>query len=168
MSGAKAALSSLGGTSRQTAKGVQVVARARPGRPMRGAGAPPVAQLVSDIIAAAPGPLKAYAVLAELEVRLGRPVSPPTVYRALERLLRVGAIVRVESRAAFLPADPMPAPAVWVLLLCNGCGQARQIADDGLADRIRGLAAAEAFAVARGVIEIDGSCQTCIRKSAAA
>jgi Fur family zinc uptake transcriptional regulator len=100
-------------------------------------------------------------LLAKLEERLGRHLSPPTVYRALEQLSEMGAIARIESRGAFLSVDPAAARAMRMFLLCGACGTATQVEDSVIERRLGRLASARDFAMARGVIELEGLCGDC-------
>ena len=136
-------------------------AMARVGRPRRDMAGPPLHEVARDILAESPRPMTAYALLARLEERLGRHLSPPTVYRALDQLSAMGAVARIQSRNAFLSVKPVGARQMRVFLLCDTCGTATEIGDSLIERRIEGIASAEAFAPARGVIEIEGVCRGC-------
>lgn len=133
----------------------------RVGRPRRDDARPPLHQVARDILAASPQPLTAYALLARLEERLGRHLSPPTVYRALEQLSAMGAVARIQSRSAFLSVDPSDGRRTRVFLLCDSCGTATAISDPPMAQHLAGIASAHEFRVARGVVEIEGLCRGC-------
>lgn len=133
----------------------------RPGRPRRDEAGPPLHEIARVILAESPRPLTAYALMAVLEERLGHNLSPPTVYRVLDQLSAMGAVARIESRNAFLSVDPSAARAIRVFLLCDICGVARAISDPPIERRLEGIAAAHEFAVARGVIELEGVCHGC-------
>lgn len=133
----------------------------RGGRPRRSEAAPPLHEIARVVLAESPRPLTAYALLARLEERLGRHLSPPTVYRALGQLSEMGAIARIESRGAFLSVDPSEARPTRVFLLCDACGTAKEISDPPIARRLEGIASAHEFALVRGVIEIEGMCRGC-------
>lgn len=133
----------------------------RPGRPRRSEARPPLHEIARDILAASPRPLTAYALLARLEERLGRHFSPPTVYRALDQLSALGAVARIQSRNAFLSVDPSAPRLTRMFLLCDSCGTATEISDPPIAQRLAGIAAAHDFAVARGVVEMEGLCSGC-------
>lgn len=133
----------------------------RAGRPRRDDARPPLHQIARDILAASPQPLTAYALLARLEERLGRHLSPPTVYRVLEQLSAMGAVARIQSRNAFLSVDPSDGRRTRVFLLCDSCGTATAISDSPMAQHLAGIASAHDFRVARGVVEIEGLCRGC-------
>ncbi len=121
----------------------------------------PLHEIARGILAESGRPLTAYALLAKLEERLGRHVSPPTVYRALGQLSAMGAIARIESRGAFLSVDPATSRPTRVFLLCDACGVATQIDDPLIEQRLAHLALARDFALARGVVELEGLCAGC-------
>jgi Fur family zinc uptake transcriptional regulator len=105
--------------------------------------------------------MTAYALLAKLEERLQRHLSPPSVYRALGQLAEMGAIARIESRGAFLSVDPANARQMRMFLLCGACGTATQIEDPTIERRLGHLASARNFAMVRGVVELEGLCGDC-------
>jgi Fur family zinc uptake transcriptional regulator len=121
----------------------------------------PLHEVARRILAESARPLTAYALLARLEERLGRHLSPPTVYRALSKLSEMGAIARVESRGAFLSVDPAAARPTRMFLLCHSCGTATEIDDPAIERRLGSLASARDFAMARGVVELEGLCGDC-------
>jgi Fur family zinc uptake transcriptional regulator len=133
----------------------------RPGRPRRGEAGPPLLETARAILAASPRPLTAYALLARLEERLGRHLSPPTVYRALDQLSAMGAVARIQSRNAFLSVDPDVGRATRVFLLCDACGTATEISDPPIVGHLAGIASAHHFAVSRGIVEMEGLCRSC-------
>jgi Fur family zinc uptake transcriptional regulator len=131
------------------------------GRPRRNAARVPLHEVARAILAESTRPLTAYMLLARLEERLGRHLSPPTVYRALWQLSEMGAVARIESRGAFLSVDPAVARATRMFLLCGACGTATEIEDPLIERRLEHLASVRDFAMARGVIELEGLCGDC-------
>ena len=136
-------------------------ATTRPGRPRRAAARVPLHEVARSILAESARPLTAYALLARLEERLGRHLSPPTVYRALGQLQTMGAIARIQSRNAFLSVDPAEERPSRVFLLCGACGTAQEVSDPPITQRLEGIASTHAFTVERSVIEIEGMCHGC-------
>ncbi|WOR15912.1 Fur family transcriptional regulator [Hyphomonas sp. FCG-A18] len=70
-------------------------------------------------------PMTAYEVLASLE-GVGS-ISPPTAYRALDFLIHLGYVKRVESLNAYIALDLGPSEAPIALFVCEKCGQAKEI-----------------------------------------
>ncbi|MEL8055330.1 MAG: Fur family transcriptional regulator [Pseudomonadota bacterium] len=70
-------------------------------------------------------PMTAYEVLASLE-GVGS-ISPPTAYRALDFLIHLGYVKRIESLNAYIALDLGPSDGPIALFVCEGCGQAEEI-----------------------------------------
>lgn len=106
----------------------------------------------------APGPAKAYSVMEELRVG-GRPVYPPTVYRALTVLERVGLVHRIASLSAFAPCRGGDDGHTAAFMICDGCGAVEEAAlhfDHGALAPAGG-----GFQVRHVVVELRGLCRTC-------
>src|SRR6056297_3906365 len=71
-------------------------------------------------------PLTAYEVLASLD-GIGS-VSPPTAYRALDFLVSLGFVTRVESLNAYLALELGPSDVPLAFFVCEKCGQAEELA----------------------------------------
>lgn len=87
--------------------------------------------------------------------------KPPTIYRALEFLQRMGLIHRIDSRNAFIACDDFPHRHDSAFLLCQHCGQVTEM---NLAHQLKAVmqqAQAEAFQVVHATIELRGTCQQC-------
>ena len=57
-------------------------------------------QIVLDIIEKAKGPLKAYSILFNVQKKGIK--APPQIYRALDKLIKIGKIHKIESKNAFV------------------------------------------------------------------
>lgn len=112
-------------------------------------------------VAESSGPIGAYRILDGLKAALGRPVAPPTVYRALDFLLEVGLIARVESRSAYVLRENSDADNASVLFLCHSCDRAIEVENADLARLITQEAASLGFKPERPVIECSGTCTEC-------
>jgi len=122
----------------------------------------PLRRRVLELVWGGHRPLGAYEILDAL--RAGHPgAQPPTVYRALDFLLRQGLVHRIESQNAFVGCpDPDPAaPHGGQFLICRDCGWAAELNDSGIDRAIRRSAEAAGFTIARPMIEIEGLCPNC-------
>ena len=128
----------------------------------------PLRAAVLRIIARSNRPLGAYALLVLLEGEVGRKHTPPTIYRALDFLLEIGSILRVESRNAYILRDHPDRPGSPVLFLCDTCDKSVAIQSADLAELIEGNAATLKFHIARPVIECSGTCERCAEATAEA
>ena len=102
-------------------------------------------------------PRKAYDLLSEL-TRLDPTAKPPTVYRALDFLLELGLVHKVESLNAFIGCAGRHAHQY---LVCQKCHDVKDIGDDGLTNLVQAKAAQKGFQVTTAVIEIKGLCANC-------
>ena len=112
---------------------------------------------VLELLLAAEAPQKAYDLIAAFGEG-GEPAKPPTVYRALEFLERLGFAHRIESLNAYVPCRLEGGHAA-AFLICDCCGEAAEFEPDLGAQ----LAAAEAtgYAVRAITIEARGLCAAC-------
>ena len=113
---------------------------------------------VLELLLQADGPQKAYDLIAAYGPR-GKPAKPPTVYRALEFLERLGFVHRVESLNAYIACRVDAAGHRAAFLICDCCGAAQEFEPDFTAQR----AAAEAagYAVSGITLEARGLCPAC-------
>jgi Fur family transcriptional regulator, zinc uptake regulator len=114
---------------------------------------------ILDLIKLSAAPVKAYDLLRALSLRKGR-VAPPTIYRALNALVEMGLIHRIESLNAF-SACTHEAPGDHVFLLCETCGSAQEIALSAVCETLRGVSAEKGFRAGRLTLEVRGACQSC-------
>jgi len=113
---------------------------------------------VLELLLAADAPLKAYDLIAVFGGRDAAPAKPPTIYRALEFLERMGFAHRIESLNAFVPCR-IPGGHAAAFLICDCCGEAAEFQPDLGAQ----MAAAEAsgYRVRAVTIEARGLCAAC-------
>ena len=107
--------------------------------------------------------LGAYAILDTLARKEGKPVAPPTVYRALEFLLEHGFLHKIESRNAYAPCEHIGHAHQGVLLLCEKCGRSDEIEDNEVTRLLTRAAERAGFAPHRQMVEMQGLCQTCAK-----
>lgn len=112
---------------------------------------------VLELLLGASAPLKAYDLIAAYG-EAGEPAKPPTVYRALEFLERLGFAHRIESLNAYVPCRLEGGHAA-AFLICDCCGEAEEFAPDFAAQ----LSAAEAagYTVRQVTLEARGLCAAC-------
>lgn len=112
---------------------------------------------VLNVLLDAQRPLTAYEVLASLE-GVGS-VSPPTAYRALDFLVALGFVSRVESLNAYLALDMGPSDLPLAFFVCETCGQAQEIpATDAIISLIS-EADNQGFGVKHASLEVRGDCR---------
>jgi Fur family zinc uptake transcriptional regulator len=119
----------------------------------------PVVQLVLSALAEGKRPLGAYQILDQL--RPHGVTAPPTVYRALERLIAEGKAHRVESLNAFI-ACAQAAHRGWAAFaICRHCGAVDEFTCEDAATALGCWAAERRFDVDGTAIEMIGTCADC-------
>ncbi|MFV0645303.1 MAG: Fur family transcriptional regulator [Sphingomonadaceae bacterium] len=106
-------------------------------------------------------PASAYDIADNLSVTRGKRVAPNSVYRILDIFVANNLAVRVESANAFLVNTHPGCAHDCIFLVCDVCGDAAHIDDDGISGTMRKVAQEQGFLVARPVIEIRGQCKNC-------
>lgn len=118
----------------------------------------PPRRRVLQLLLSADGPMKAYDLIAAFGAD-GEPAKPPTVYRALEFLERLGFAHRIESLNAYVPCRMEGAGHRAAFLICECCGAAQEFEPDFAPQ----FAAAElaGYAVRAVTLEARGLCPAC-------
>ena len=128
----------------------------------RGARLTKLRRRVLELIWSSHAPVGAYDLLRRLS-REHESAAPPTVYRALDFLLDLGLIHRIESLNAFVGcAGPSEAHA-GQFLICRDCGAAAEMHDRRVNQAIGRSAAKLGFAVEQTTVELRGLCPGCQR-----
>lgn len=117
--------------------------------------------LVLGALSHAEAPLSAYTILDRLRDDGFR--APLQVYRALDKLTRLGLVHRLESLNAFVACiQPHCHEAGMVAFaICETCGQVDEFSDGQVAERLSGWAAGHGFHPHKTTIEIRGTCAAC-------
>jgi Fur family zinc uptake transcriptional regulator len=112
---------------------------------------------VLELLLAADAPLKAYDLIAAYGAR-GEPAKPPTVYRALEFLERLGFAHRIQSLNAYVPCR-ISGGHTAAFLICDCCGEAAEFHPDLGAPRAE--ASAIGYVLRTVTLEARGLCAAC-------
>ena len=113
---------------------------------------------VLELLLESDAPQKAYDLIAAFGAH-GEAAKPPTVYRALEFLERLGFAHRIESLNAYVPCRIDGQSHSAAFLICDCCGAAQEFEPDFTAQ----LAAAQqaGYEVAGITLEARGRCAAC-------
>jgi Fur family zinc uptake transcriptional regulator len=122
----------------------------------------PLRRQVLELVWNSHHPVKAYELLEQLRAQRSG-VAPPTVYRTLEFLRERGLVHRLESLNAFVGCAAPEERHDSQFLICRVCGHVAELADPGVTKSLRDGARRLGFSIDRGIIEIEGICQTCAR-----
>lgn len=112
---------------------------------------------VLELLLGSDAPLKAYDLIAAYGEG-GEPAKPPTVYRALEFLERLGFAHRIESLNAYVPCRIEGGHAA-AFLICDCCGAAQEFEPD-FGPQFE-AAARVGYAVRQVTLEARGLCPAC-------
>jgi Fur family zinc uptake transcriptional regulator len=119
----------------------------------------PLRRRVLELLIDQPGPTKAYDLLPLLDGE--KQAKPPTIYRALDFLVRMGLAHRIESLNAFVACDIGACARSTIFLICEGCGGAVEFdAGHALVD-LSDAAKKDGFSIRRTMIEASGLCGAC-------
>ena len=92
--------------------------------------------------------------------------APLQVYRALDKLMEIGLVHRLESLNAFVAcSDPHDHAAhvggVTAFAICEDCGSVTEFHDAGIEGRLSTWQKSERFRPEKTTIEIRGHCRAC-------
>lgn len=106
-------------------------------------------------------PRKAYDILEELRPQGVK--APMTVYRALDGLTEKGLVHKLDTLNAYMlcGSDHAHRHASQVFVICENCGEAREVDDCAVEARVQEVAKAAGFSLAGARLEISGLCAEC-------
>jgi Fur family zinc uptake transcriptional regulator len=102
-------------------------------------------------------PLSAYAILDRVRVA----GIPPTVYRALNDLIRLGMVHRLQSRSAFVACDHGSCNGKAAFAICRQCQKVVEISLSDKDERVLLALSPRDIAAEQITLEIAGLCEAC-------
>lgn len=126
----------------------------------RGERLTPIRRKVLGLLLRSNRAAKAYALLDQMRV-IHRAAAPPTVYRALDFLLSVGLIHRIESLNAFAACRDLAHFHHGVFLICQQCGAVTELHEPELEEVVRKRIAMWGYLPAHDCAELKGICGAC-------
>ena len=128
-------------------------------------------RLVLGLVLSAEQPPGAYDLLEQLRISRGKPVAPPTVYRALDFLMEQGLIHKIERLSAFVGCRHMLESGhichghghvhAAQFLICSRCGRVTELDDPHILKALVEVTRARGFTVRQSTIEAEGLCAAC-------
>ncbi|MGI8704517.1 MAG: Fur family transcriptional regulator [Sphingomicrobium sp.] len=116
---------------------------------------------VFDALAGFDRPASAYDIAEAVSKSQRRRIAANSVYRILDLFVGANLARRVESSNAYVANQHPECLHDCIFLICDDCGQAVHIDDDGVSGGIRDAAATVGFSAKRPVIEVRGTCGDC-------
>lgn len=112
------------------------------------------------LLLAQQGAVGAYELLDALKLTESS-AKPATVYRTLDFLLEFGLIHKIESTNAFVACHHFDCNHPVQFLICDTCGDVKEIQSEGLKDTLDNQAKSVGFSVVKQTIEAHGTCALC-------
>jgi len=124
-------------------------------------------KLIFDTLLASNKPLGAYDILGLL--RDSAIKAPPTVYRALEKLVNLGLAHRISSLNSYIVCNHSHSDKkdTISLTVCKKCKSVDEIHDDNLQKALHEISASRKFTVENEVVELIGICHNCSQSESA-
>lgn len=112
-------------------------------------------------IAASHEAIGAYDIIERLGVK-GTRLAPVSVYRAIEALIDVGSVHRLESSNAYFACHaPHADQTPHVVLSCGNCQTIAEVAASDVFGALDEVAARHAFNASVRIVEVAGQCARC-------
>lgn len=106
------------------------------------------------------GAVGAYDLLDQLKTTEDS-AKPATVYRALDFLLDLGLVHKLESDNTFIACHHFDCHHPVQFLICDECGNVQEIQSSGLKEQLEEQAINMGFEVKKQTIEAHGVCAKC-------
>ena len=118
-------------------------------------------QIVLDIIEKAKGPLKAYSILFNVQKKGIN--APQQNYRALDKLIEMGKIHKIESKNAFVVcrSSDCEISKATAFSICESCEMVDEISDTKLSKYLSGFNHKKGMKFKRFNLEFFGICKKC-------
>ena len=121
--------------------------------------------IVVDVLARSGKPLSAYQILDQTHALGVR--APQQVYRALERLLELHLVHRIESLNAYQFCEKGPHQHQAAFAICTKCRATAEFSLQQVVPSLDQAAKAIKFTVASAHVEVSGLCDACKTMEAA-
>ena len=118
-------------------------------------------QIIFNLIHKSPEPLKAYTILFNVQKKGIK--APPQVYRALDKLVEIGKIHKVESKNAFVACknSNCEISKATVFSICEICEKVTEIANTKLSNYLSNFEDNTGMKYKKYNLEFFGLCKKC-------
>ena len=118
-------------------------------------------QIVLDLIERSREPVKAYSILNNVQKKGIK--APPQVYRALEKLIKLGKIHKVESKNAFVACknSNCEITKATIFSICETCEKVTEIANNKLSKFLNNFDDNTGMKYKKYNLEFFGLCKKC-------
>ena len=121
-------------------------------------------QTVLDLLEHSKEPLKAYAILFDIQKKGIK--SPLQVYRALDKLIEIGKVHKIESKNSYIACTHKNCNSSTntSFLICEICDQVSELKQKNLTSYFAKQSEQADFKYAKHNLEIYGACKSCKNK----
>ena len=121
-------------------------------------------QIVLDLVAKSSKPLKTYSILFNVQKKGIK--APLQVYRALDRLVEIGKIHKIESRNAFIACQDSSCQIskATAFSICESCEKVTEINNSKLSNYLNNFKDNSGMKYSKYNLEFFGLCKKCIKK----
>ena len=116
-------------------------------------------KIVFNLLQSAAGPLKAYSILDKLKKEGLK--SPLQIYRALDKLVELGKIHKIESKNSFIVCNNSNCASNTIFTICERCENVKEVKDNSLSEGVRELVQMNRMNVTRFNLEFFVLCKSC-------
>ena len=121
-------------------------------------------QTVLNLLEGSKDPLKAYAILFDIQKKGIK--SPLQVYRALDKLIEIGKVHKIESKNSYIACnnENCTSQTSTSFLICELCDKVTELKKNNLYTYFSKLSEKSNFKYTKHNLEIYGVCKTCKNK----
>ena len=118
-------------------------------------------QTVLDLLEKSKEPLKAYTILFDIQKKGIK--APLQVYRALDRLIEIGKVHKIESKNSYIACvhKNCGSSTSTSFLICESCDQVSELIQKNLPSYFAKQSEQVDFKYAKHNLEIYGACKNC-------
>jgi len=118
-------------------------------------------QIIFDLIDKSPEPMKAYSILFNVQKKGIK--APLQVYRALDKLVEIGKIHKIESRNAFIACrnSACTIANATAFSICESCEDVKEISSSKLSKYLSNFQDKEGMKYNKYNLEFFGICKKC-------
>ena len=120
---------------------------------------------VLNVLEKSSEPLKAYTILYDIQKKGIK--SPLQVYRALDKLIEIGKVHKIESRNSYVACkhEGCNAKTSTSFLICENCDKVKELTGNNLFSYFAKQAEKNNFHYKKHSLEIYGLCESCKLKN---
>ena len=116
-------------------------------------------KIVLDLLRSSGEPLKAYSILDSLKKEGLK--SPLQIYRALDKLVELGRIHKIESKNSFIVSSNSNCASNTIFTICERCDKVKELKNNNLAESMGQLINKYGQDITRYNLEFYALCKSC-------